>query len=147
MQNGRGWGWWADRRLSMVGEGGGLDPPPESEKKEAACGNFNRFHLCFTNKIVGIDIHCIHAKWKGVGGQALVHGGRGWGPCPPLENEKKILSEEILTSFTYVLLMKLGGAIDTLYMQNERGWADRRLSMAGGGGWVGGGGGEGALPP
>ena len=97
---------------------------------------------------MGIDIHCIHAKWKGVGGQALVHGGRGWGPCPPLENEKKILSEEILTSFTYVLLMKLGGAIDTLYMQNKRGWADRRLSMVGGG-WVGrgGGGGEGALPP
>ena len=56
------------------------------------------------------------------------------------ENEKKILSEEILTSFTYVLLMKLGGAIDTLYMQNERGWADRHLSMVGGGGWVGGGG-------
>ena len=57
----------------------------------------------------------------------------GVGALPPLENEKKILSEEILTSFTYVLLMKLGGgAIDTLYMQNERGWADRRLSMVGG---------------
>ena len=90
----------------------------------------------------------MHAKWKGVGRQALVHGVRGWGPCPPpLENEKKILSEEILTSFTYVLLMKLGGgAIDTLYMQNEKGWADMRLSMVGGGGWVWGGG-EGALPP
>ena len=28
----------------------------------------------------------------GVGGQALVHGGRGWGVrglCPPLENEKR----------------------------------------------------------
>ena len=33
----------------------------------------------------------------------------GVGALPPLENEKKILSEEILTSFTYVLLMKLGG--------------------------------------
>ena len=32
---------------------------------------------------LGIDIHYIHAKWKGVGGQALVHGGRGWGPAPP----------------------------------------------------------------
>ena len=50
----------------------------------------------------------MHAKWKGVGGQALVHGGRGGG-LAPLKNEKKILSEEILTSFTYVLLMKLGG--------------------------------------
>ena len=58
----------------------------------------------------------------------------GGGGLAPLENEKKILSEEILTSFTYVLLMKLGGAIDTLYMQNKRGWADRRLSMLGGGG-------------
>ena len=30
-------------------------------------------------KLGGIDIHCIHAKWKGVVRQALVHGGRGWG--------------------------------------------------------------------
>ena len=74
--------------------------------------------------------------WEGVG--ALP---------PPLENEKKILPEEILTSFTYVLLMKLGGgAIDTLYMQNERGWADMRLSMVGGGGWVWGGGRRGFAP-
>ena len=88
--------WWEG-----VGARGPCPPPLENEKKEAVIGNFNRFHLCFTDKIVGIDIHCIHAKWKGVGGQALVHSGRRWGPCPPpLENEKKILSEEILTSFT-----------------------------------------------
>ena len=63
-------------------------------------------------------------------------------PPPPLEIGKKMLSEEILTSFsfTYVLLMKLGG-IDTLYMQNGRGWVDRRLPM------VGGGGGGGPCPP
>ena len=36
----------------------------------------------------------------------------GVGALPHLENEKKILSEEILTSFTYVLLMKLGGGGD-----------------------------------
>ena len=61
-------------------------------------------------------------------------GGCG-GLALPLENGKNILSEEILTSFTYVLLMKLGGggAIDTLYMQNERGWADMHLSMVRGG--------------
>ena len=88
----------------------------------------------------------MHAKWKGVGGQALVHGGRGWGPCPPLEN---ILSEEILTShLCFTNEIRGGGAIDTLYMQNERGWADMRLSMVGGGGWVwGGGGGRGGFAP
>ena len=36
----------------------------------------------------------------------------GVGALPPLENEKKILSKEILISFTYVLLMKLGGGGD-----------------------------------
>ena len=46
-----------------------------------------------------------------------------------------MLSEEILTSFTYVLLMKLGrgGSTYTADMQNGRGWADRRLSNLGGG--------------
>ena len=65
----------------MVGGGGGrggLVPPYENEKIEAVRGNFNLFHLCFTNEIGG-DRYTIHAKWKGVGGQALVHGGRGWG--------------------------------------------------------------------
>ena len=33
----------------------------------------------------------------------------GLAPAPPLEIKKMMLSEEILTSFTYVLLMKLGG--------------------------------------
>ena len=61
-------------------------------KKNSVRGNFNLFHLCFTNEIRG------------------------------------------------------GGAIDTLYMQNERGWADRRLSMVGRGGWVGGGA-RGLCPP
>ena len=88
MQNGRG---WADRRLSMVGGGGGL-APHRKWKKNSVRGNFNLFHLCFTNEIRG------------------------------------------------------GGAIDTLYMQNERGWADMRLSMVGWGGWVWGGGARGVAP-
>ena len=55
MQNGRG---WADRRLYMVGGGGGLAPPLENEKK-AVRGNFNLFHLCnFTNEISG-DRHTL----------------------------------------------------------------------------------------
>ena len=50
--------------------------------------------------------------------------------------EKNILSEEILTSFTYVLLIKLGGGIDIhcIHATYGRGWADRRLPMVGGGG-------------
>ena len=79
---------------------------------------------------------------EGVSGQARDHGGGGGGRggVPPLEIGKKMLSEDFLSSFTYVLLMKLGG-IDTLYMQNGRGWSDRRLSM------VRGGGSEGLCPP
>ena len=76
---------------------------------------------------------------EGVGGQALVHGGRGWGGGargpypPPIENEKKKLSEEILTSFTYVLLMKLGGNRYTIHAK-WKGWADKCVSMVVGGG-------------
>ena len=111
----------------------------EIGKKDAVRGNFNRFHLCFTNETRG-DRHTLHTcKMEGVWADrrlSMVGGGGG----EALENEKKRLSEEILTSFNYVLLMKLGG-IDTLYMQNGRGWADRCVSM------VGGSGSEGALPP
>ena len=32
---------------------------------------------------LGGDRYTIYAKWKGVGGQALVHGGRGWGGLAP----------------------------------------------------------------
>ena len=83
---------WADRRVSMVGGGGrGGLVHPRNWKKDAVRGNFNLFHPCFTNEIRG-DRQTLHTckKWKGVGGQALVHGGRGWGSlAPPLENEKK----------------------------------------------------------
>ena len=44
----------------------------------------------------------IHATWKGVGGQARVHG--RWverGPCPPKNGKKKMLAEEILISHLY----------------------------------------------
>ena len=64
-------------------------------------------------KLGGIDT--LYMQNVRVGGQAHVHS-RGGGEealPPPLEMGKKVLSEEILTSFTYVLLMKLGG-IDKL---------------------------------
>ena len=89
MQNGRG---WADRRVSMVGgERGPCPPPLEMEKKDAVRGNFNLFHLCFTNEIKGESIHyTVHAKWKGVVGQVRVHGRGGEGALPPsLEIGKK----------------------------------------------------------
>ena len=73
MQKGRG---WADCRLSTVGGGGGLVPPLENEKKGCP-EKILISHLCFTNEIWEGDRYTIHAKWKGVGGQALVHG--GWG--------------------------------------------------------------------
>ena len=53
--------------------------------------------------------------WEGVGARAP----------PPLENEKKRLSEEILTSFTYVLLMKLGRG--QALVHGGRGWGARGL--------------------
>ena len=57
---------------------------------------------------------------EGVGGQALLHGGRG--PCPPpLNNEKKRGGQEILISFTYTLLMNLGGGGDRHTCNMERG--------------------------
>ena len=51
--------------------------------------------------------------------QARVHGGGGGGrgALPPLEIGKKMLSKEILTSFTYVLLMKLGRNRYTIHAQ------------------------------
>ena len=77
---------------------------------------------------------------KGVSGQARVHVGSMFFS---LKMGKKMLSEEILSSFTNVLPMKIGGgggSTYTAYMQNGRDWADMRLSM------VGGGGGRGVLP-
>ena len=95
------------------GEGGIAPLPLEIGKKDAVRRNFNFFHLCFTNEIKGggINTHCIHTKWKGVWADRQLSMVGAWGPCPPPPPRKwkKRLSEEILSSFTYVLLMKLGG--------------------------------------
>ena len=67
--------------------------------------------------------------------------GGGFAP-PPLENEKKRLSKEILTSFTYVLLMKLGGGGSIHYNAKWKGLGGHQALVHGRGG-----GGEGDLPP
>ena len=74
--------------------GGGLARPPlENEKKGLSEEILTSFAYVLLMKLGGGggDRYTIHAKWKGVGGQALVHGGRGWrvrGLCP-LDNEKR----------------------------------------------------------
>ena len=78
-------------------------PPLEMGKKMLSEEILTSFTYVLLKK-VGCDRYTIRAKWMGVGGQVRVHGGRGWGPWPPLEIGKKRLSEEILISFTYILL-------------------------------------------
>ena len=77
----------------MVGGGGGegaLPPPLENEKKRLSEEILTSFTYVLLMKLGG-DRYTIHAKWKGVGRQALVHGGRGGreGALPPLENKKR----------------------------------------------------------
>ena len=64
--------WKTDRRLFMVGGGGGEGAPIGYEKK-ALRGNFNLFHLCFTNEIRGGG--SIHYTYK-------MEGGGRTGACP-----------------------------------------------------------------
>ena len=74
--------------------------------------------------------------WEGV------HGGEGSCP-PPVENEKKEAVKRNFNLFHLYFTNEIRGrSTYTAYMQNERGWADRRLSMVGGGAW-----GRGVLPP
>ena len=82
MQNGRVGG--QAHVHSRGGGRGGLAPPPlEMGKKMLSEDILTSFTYVLLMKLGGIDKHCIHAKWKGMGGQALVHGGRGFYPLPP----------------------------------------------------------------
>ena len=55
----------------------------ETEKKEAVRGNFNLFHLCFTNEI-SWDRHTLHTcKMEGGRRTGACPWWEGWGPCPP----------------------------------------------------------------
>ena len=104
MQNGRGWGTGASPRWE-----GALPPPPKlNNEKKRLSGNFNLFHLYFTNEFRGGGIG-IHATWKGVGGQARVHagGGRRRGYAPPRKWKKDAVRGNF--NLTYILLIKLEG--------------------------------------
>ena len=81
-------------------------------------------------KLGGIDKHCIHAKWKTDRRLSMVGGGGGEGA--PIGYEKKALRGNF-NLFHLCFTNEIRGGIDTLYIQNGRGWADRRLSMVGGG--------------
>ena len=104
--------WWGG------GGSGRCLPPLKIGKKDVVSGNFNLFHLCFTNEVRGGSIHYT-CKMEGGGRTGACpwwEGVKGEGPCPPHENEKKKrLSKEILISLTYVLLMKLGGGGSIYY--------------------------------
>ena len=63
-----------------------------------------------------------------------MEGGGQTGACPPPpRKKKKRLSKEILISHL-CFTNEIRGGIDTLYMQNGRGWADKCVSMVRGGG-------------
>ena len=79
MQNGGGVG---EQALVYGGGEGALPPPLENEKKESVRGNFNFFHLCFTNEIKGGSIHYTY-KMEGGGRTGACPWWEGVGrPCP-----------------------------------------------------------------
>ena len=89
MEGGEGAGtcpWWGG------GRGGVASPPPRNWKKDAVRGNFNLFHLCFTNEIRG-DRQTLHTC-KMEGGRRIgaspwweeVEGGGGEGALPTPRN-------------------------------------------------------------
>ena len=76
MEGGRWTGtcpWW--------GRGGLAHPPPLENKKEAVKGNFNLFHLYFTNEIMGRSAYMQHGRgW--IDRRVSMVGGHG-APPPP----------------------------------------------------------------
>ena len=77
--------WW--------GRGEGSSPPPiEIGKKDAVRGNFNLFHLCFTDEIRGESIHCTSKVegWADRRVSIVIEGGEGALP-PPLKMGKNVV--------------------------------------------------------
>ena len=78
-------------QVRVHGGGGGIPPHPlEIGKKDTVRGNFNLFHLCFTNEIRGESIHytCKMEGWADRHVSIVGGGGRG-GLAPPPRNGKK----------------------------------------------------------
>ena len=71
---------------------GSLPLPLEIAKKDAVRGNFNLFHLCFTNEIRGELIHYT-SKMEGWADRrvSIVEGGEGALPPPPRIGKKDIV--------------------------------------------------------
>ena len=128
--------WWGRGEVA-------LPPPLEIGKKDAVRGNFNHFHLCFTYEIRGESIHCT-SKMEGWADRrvSIVEEGEGLASPPPPRNGKKNVVRRNCNLFHLCFTNEIRGDRQTLaaYMQTGRGWADKRLSM------VGGGRGDGALP-
>ena len=88
---------------------------------------------------MGESIHCT-SKMEGWTDRrvSIVEGGEGGEgalPPPPPRNGKKDVVRRNFNLFHLCFTNEIRGDRQTLaaYMQNERGWADRRLSMVGGG--------------
>ena len=68
--------------------GGGGVPPPRNWKKRCCQRNFNLFHLCFTNEIMGESIHYT-CKMEGWADRRASMVGGGRGNLAPPRNWKK----------------------------------------------------------
>ena len=106
-------------------------------KRQRNCEKHSMFgHLLLNLGGGGIDIHAI---WKGVSGQARVHGGGGAkGRRPPLEIGKKDAVRGNFNLFHLCFTYEIRGELIHCTSKVE-GWADRRVSIVEGG--------EGALLP
>ena len=125
MQYGRGeragacpwwWGAWAYRSR-----------PLKIGKKDAVRGNFNLFHLCFTDETRGESIHYTCKMEGSVDRRVSIEGGEGEGALPPPpRNGKKDVVRRNFNLFHLCFTNEIRGDPHTLHTCNMEG-----------GGWTG----------